>query len=149
MWGINGENRHGARVTNDVAHVLIAAGALHGRLSPLHVRRLHHQVRSDDDLIEFARLQQCSQSRTESIITKSHLCSLASNVMCHVHRGLRCVAQSISAQGSGRSVALLLRDRLRHPLDLPDEAKEEGAKAKLPPTPAIRSAWRRLTWLML
>jgi hypothetical protein len=55
-WGVNGEDGHSTRVANDVAHVLITTGALHRRSAPLHVRRLHHQVRSDDDLVEFARL---------------------------------------------------------------------------------------------
>jgi hypothetical protein len=54
--GINGEDGDGAWVTNDVAHMLIATRALHRRASPLHVRRLHHQIRSDDNLVEFARL---------------------------------------------------------------------------------------------
>jgi hypothetical protein len=55
-WGVNGEDRHGTRVANDVAHMLITTGALHRRSAPLHVRRLHYQVRSDNDLVEFARL---------------------------------------------------------------------------------------------
>ena len=55
-WGVNGEDRHGAWVANDVAHMLITTGALHRRSTPLHVRRLHYQVRSDNDLVEFARL---------------------------------------------------------------------------------------------
>ena len=55
-WSINGEDGNSAWVTNDVPHMLIAARALHRRASPLHVRRLHDQVRSDDDLVEFARL---------------------------------------------------------------------------------------------
>jgi len=70
--GINGEDSNGTRMTNDVPHVLIAAGALHRRSSPLHVRRLHHEVRSDDNLVEFARLKQRVEARTKSVITKSH-----------------------------------------------------------------------------
>jgi hypothetical protein len=53
---INGEDGNSAWVTNDVPHMLIATRALHRCASPLHVRRLHDQVRSDDDLVEFARL---------------------------------------------------------------------------------------------
>ena len=69
---INGKDGHSTRVTNDVAHVLITAGALHRRSSPLHVRRLHHEVRRDDDLVEIARLKEGGEARTESIATKSH-----------------------------------------------------------------------------
>jgi hypothetical protein len=53
---INGEDGNSTWVTNDVPHMLIAARALHRRASPLHVRRLHDQVRSDDDLVKFTRL---------------------------------------------------------------------------------------------
>ena len=53
---IDRKDRNSARVANDVAHVLITAGALNRCATPLHVCRLHHQVRRDDDLVEITRL---------------------------------------------------------------------------------------------
>jgi hypothetical protein len=57
--------------------VLVTANALYRCFSPLHIRRLHHEVRSDDDLVEFARFEKCLKSRTKRIRPKPHDMNLA------------------------------------------------------------------------
>ena len=43
-WSINGKNGNSTWVANDVANMLITPSALHRCPSPLHVRRLYHEV---------------------------------------------------------------------------------------------------------